>query len=52
MATIDLACKTCGHTFAVVTRAAVKDSQKRLPGLQVRRRTADLRQLPAQRRVV
>ena len=40
MATIDLVCKACGHSFAVVTRAAVKDGQKHCPSCE----SADVRQ--------
>ena len=31
MARIDLICKDCGHTFFLVTRAAVRSKQKRCP---------------------
>ena len=31
MAHFDLICKDCGHKFVVVTRAAIRDKQKRCP---------------------
>ena len=31
MAHFDLICKDCGHKFVVVTRAAIRDRQKRCP---------------------
>lgn len=31
MARLNLVCKDCGHAFAVVTRAAITEKQKRCP---------------------
>jgi putative FmdB family regulatory protein len=31
MAIVDLKCKTCEHSFQLVTRGAVKEKQKRCP---------------------
>jgi putative FmdB family regulatory protein len=31
MATIDLNCRECGHSFQVITRTAIKAKQKRCP---------------------
>ncbi len=31
MATFQLHCQQCGHAFAVTTRGAIKDRQKRCP---------------------
>ncbi len=31
MATFDLVCRDCEHEFQVVTRAAIRDRQKRCP---------------------
>jgi putative FmdB family regulatory protein len=31
MARIDLVCKDCDHKFTVVTRAAIREKQKRCP---------------------
>jgi putative FmdB family regulatory protein len=36
----DLVCRECGHSFRVVTRAAIKDKQKRCPEC----RSSDVRQ--------
>ena len=34
MATFDLVCKDCGHSFEVVTRVAIREKQKRCPECQ------------------
>ena len=31
MANLDLVCRDCGHSFEVVTRAAIREKQKRCP---------------------
>lgn len=31
MAHLDLVCRDCGHSFEVVTRAAIREKQKRCP---------------------
>ena len=31
MATLNLVCRDCGHTFELVTRSAVREKQKRCP---------------------
>jgi putative FmdB family regulatory protein len=36
MAHIDLVCRDCGHRFVVITRAAIRDKQKRCPACRSR----------------
>ena len=31
MAQVDLVCRDCGHSFEVMTRAAIREKQKRCP---------------------